>query len=201
MAKRDLEVKEQLDVEEEEKKPSFLQKLFFWFLIPVLFTIVLLLIAAQFTNTNVFEFVADIKDKVPFLASETEVVENTSLSSEKVVALQAEIQEKEAQILQLETEIETATTENEELLIEQERLLHEIEQLQRAQEQSQLEFKEILKTFEDMSAKKAAPILVEMPDADATRIMASMKPNTLTAIFEQMEPKKAAHYTQLLSQQ
>lgn len=197
MAKNDVEAVEQVEVE--EKGPGFFQKLFFWFLIPVVFTLAIFLIVAQFTNVNVFEMADGLKEKVPFLESKTDVIENTSLTEEKIVTLQAEIQEKEAEISQLQTQIETATVTNEELLIEQERLLYEIEQLKRAQEESSLEFKEILKTFEDMSAKKAAPILLEMSDAEATRILASMKPATLTAIFEKMEPADAARYTELLS--
>ena len=199
MAKNDVEkIKE---VELEEKKPGFFQKLFFYFLIPITFTVAVVLIITYFTNTNVFQIADSVKDKIPFLSSEGETVENTSLNEEKVVSLQAEIQEKEAEITQLQTEIESATSSNEELLLEQERLLNEIEQLKRAQEETQLEFKEILKTYETMSAKKAAAILTEMSESEALRIMSSMKSNTLTAIFEKMEPADAARYTELLAEQ
>ena len=199
MAKNDVEkIKE---VELEEKRLGFFQKLFFWFLIPVVFTVAFILIITQFTNTNVFQVADSVKDKIPFVSSKGEIVENTSLNEEKVVALQAEIQEKEAEITQLQTEIESATSSNEELLLEQERLLNEIEQLKRAQEETQLEFKEILKTYETMSAKKAAAIMTEMSESEALRIMSSMKSNTLTAIFEKMEPADAARYTELLAEQ
>ena len=199
MAKNDVEkIKE---VELEEKKPGFFQKLFFYFLIPITFTVAVVLIITYFTNTNVFQIADSVKDKIPFLSSEGETVENTSLNEEKVVSLQAEIQEKEAEITQLQTEIESATSSNEELLLEQERLLNEIEQLKRAQEETQLEFNEILKTYETMSAKKAAAILTEMSESEALRIMSSMKSNTLTAIFEKMEPADAARYTELLAEQ
>ena len=199
MAKNDVGKFE--EVELEEKKPGFFQKLFFWFLIPVVFTVAVVLIIAQFTNTNVFQVADSVKDKIPFVSSKEEVIENTSLNEEKVVSLQAEIQEKEAEITQLQTEIESATLSNEELLLEQERLLNEIEQLKRAQEETQLEFNEILKTYETMSAKKAAAILTEMSESEALRIMSSMKSNTLTAIFEKMEPADAARYTELLAEQ
>lgn len=199
MAKND--VKKVEEVELEGKKPGFFQKLFFWFLIPIVFTVAVVLIIAQFTNTNVFQLADSVKDKIPFISSEEEVIEDTSLNEEKVVSLQAEIQEKEAEITQLQTEIESATASNEELLLEQERLLNEIEQLKRAQEEIQLEFKEILKTYETMSAKKAAAILTEMTESEALRIMSSMKSNTLMAIFEKMEPADAARYTELLAEQ
>lgn len=199
MAKKDVEKIE--GMEEERDNPGFFQKLFFWFLIPLVFTLAVFLIIATFTNTNVFEMVDGVKEKVPFLSSEDEVVENASLNEEKVVTLQAEIQEKEAEITQLQEEIDSAAETNGQLEAEQARLLQEIEQLKRAQEETQLEFQEILKTFESMSAKTAAPILTEMSDTEALRIMSSMKSDTLAAIFGKMSPADAARYTELLSEQ
>lgn len=199
MAKNDVDRQEEL--EEEQSRPGFFQKLFYLFVIPLVFTLAILLIIATFTNTNVFKMADSLKEKIPFLTSEEKGTENTSLSEEKVVKLQAEIQEKEAEIDQLQSEIDTTTQANEELEAEKENLQYEIEQLKRTQEESQLEFQEILKTFENMSAKTAAPILTEMSDAEALRIMSSMKSDTLAAIFAKMSPADAARYTELLSQQ
>ncbi|MFF5993316.1 hypothetical protein AAGS61_01020 [Lysinibacillus sp. KU-BSD001] len=199
MAKNDVEKIEEVEVQ--EKNPGFFQKLFFWFLIPLVFALAIFLIIAHFTNTNVFQIADSMKDKIPFISSKEEIVENPSLNEEKIVTLQAEIQEKEAEIVQLQSEIESATATNEELLIEQERLLAEIEQLKRVQEEAALEFKEILKTYENMSAKKAAPILTQMSESEALRIMSNMKSDTLMAIFEKMDPADAARFTELLSQE
>ena len=197
MAKKEVEKIEGMEGE----SPGFFQKLFFWFLIPLMFALAVFLIIATFTNTNVFEMVDGVKEKVPFFSSEDEVVENTALNEEKVVTLEAEIQEKEAEIAQLQEEIDAAAETNGQLEAEQARLLQEIELLKSAQEETQLEFEEILKTFESMSAKKAAPILTEMDDTKALRIMSSMKSDTLAAIFGKMNPADAARYTELLSEQ
>ena len=197
MAKKEVEKIEGMEGE----SPGFFQKLFFWFLIPLMFALAVFLIIATFTNTNVFEMVDGVKEKVPFFSSEDEVVENTALNEEKVVTLEAEIQEKEAEIAQLQKEIDAAAETNGQLEAEQERLLQEIELLKSAQEETQLEFEEILKTFESMSAKTAAPILTEMDDTKALRIMSSMKSDTLAAIFGKMNPADAARYTELLSEQ
>ena len=199
MAKKEVEKIE--GMEGERESPSFFQKLFFWFLIPLMFALAVFLIIATFTNTNVFEMVDGVKEKVPFFSSEDEAVENTALNEEKVVTLEAEIQEKEAEIAQLQEEIDAAAETNGQLEAEQARLLQEIELLKSAQEETQLEFEEILKTFESMSAKTAAPILTEMDDTKALRIMSSMKSDTLAAIFGKMNPADAARYTELLSEQ
>lgn len=194
----------QLDeVEMEEKSPGFFKKFFYLFLIPLMFIVALFLILATVTDYNVFKMADTAIEKIPFISSkdDKEVVENSSLNEEKVVELQAEIQEKEAQITLLQSQIDATAIEKDELLVEQERLLFEIEKLKRSQEETQKEFNEILSTFEKMSAKTAAPILVQMSDTESLRIMSNMKPDTLSAIFTKMSPKDAARYTELLSQQ
>lgn len=191
------------DQQDFKKKPAgYFKKFVYLFLIPLMFTVALILGVTTVTGTNVFKLAGNVTEKIPFMnKGESEEVENSSLSEEKIVTLQAEIQEKEAQITQLQTEIESAVVEKDELLAEQERLQFEIEKLKRDQEETQKEFKDILSTFEKMSAKTAAPILVQMSDTESLRIMSNMKPDTLSAIFTKMSPADAARYTELLSQQ
>lgn len=200
VAKENLKtVNDEQDIE--EKGPGFFKKLFLFVLIPLVFIIAILLIVATFTNTNVFQTAQNITSNIPFISSKEEVVENSSLNEEKVVTLQAEIQQKEAEIASLQTQITTSSNEKQELVIELERMQYEIEKLQRAQEEAKKEFNEILSTFEKMSAKKAAPILVEMSDTEALRILASMRPDTLSEVLTKMTPAQAARYTELLAQQ
>lgn len=205
VAKRNKSIMEQQveETELEAKSPGFFKKFFYLFLIPLMFVIAIALIIASVTEYNVFKMADDVVEKIPFIKSDENenIVENSSLNEQKVVELQAEIQEKEIQITQLQTQIDSSALEKEQLLEEQERLLFEIEKLKRDQEETQKEFNEILSTFEKMSAKTAAPILIEMSDTESLRIMSSMKPDTLSAIFSKMSPADAARYTELLSQQ
>lgn len=200
MAKKQIEnINEE---ERDDKKPGFFQKFFMLFIIPLLFTITIVLIVAYFTNTNVFQFADSMKEKIPFLDTDKEeVIENTSMTEQKIVALQAELQEKEAITARLQSEIDASNEKNEELLIEQERLLFEIDKLKREQEEVKKDFQEILSTFEKMSAKAAASILIEMNDEEALRIMSNLKPDILSAIFTKMPAADAARYTELLAQQ
>lgn len=199
--KKEVEAVGMVEAEETEKKLGFFQMLFYWFIIPVAFTLAIVLIIAQFTNTNVFQIVDDAVEKLPFVDSEKEIIESTALNQEKVVELQAQIQEKEAQVTQLQGEVDSATAKNEELEIEIERLKYEIETLQRQQTEVSKDQQEILKTFETMSAKKAAPIILELSDDEAMRILADMKTDTLSAVLTNMPPAEAAKYTELLSKQ
>lgn len=193
----------QVDELELEQKPvGFFKKLFYLFIIPLMFIIAILLIVSTVTNFNVFKMADGVVEKIPFIQSDDkETAENGSLNEQKVVELQAEIQEKEIEITQLQDKIDSSAQEKEELLAEQERLQFEIEKLKKNQQETQKDFNEILSTFEKMSAKKAAPILVQMSDAEALRIMSNMKPDKLSEIFTKMSPADAARYTELLSQQ
>lgn len=194
MAKNNIE---QVHMEQPEKKLGFFQKLFLYFLIPVVFCIAVLLVITMFSEKNVFEYI----EELPFISSndEQQLLASSGETEQKMVSLQAELQQKEAEISQIQSKFDSATVENQQLQGEIERLQYEIEKLKISQEESFKEFKEILSTFEKMSAKKAAPIIVEMNEAEAVRILSNMKPDTLTAIFEKMSPQDAAKYTQLLT--
>lgn len=192
---------ETVETELTEKKPGFFQKVFYWFIIPITFTIAIVLIIAHFTNTNVFQMVDGVVEKLPFVESEEKIIETAASNQEKVVSLQAEIQEKEAEISKLQSEVDSTNMKNEELVIEIERLQYEIEAIQRQQSETQVEHKEILKTFETMSAKKAAPILTAMTEEEALRILSNMKSEQLAELLSKMDPTDAARFTELLAQQ
>lgn len=180
----------------EEQSPGFFQKLFAWVVIPLLFAIAILLVIAQFTNTNVFEKASEV---LPIIDKEVDV-SKTALDAEKRIAkLKAEIQEKDAQIEKLQNQLDEALAENEKQKAIQQQLKKEIEELQSSKEESKKDLKEIVKTYERMSAKAVAPIIVEMSDEQALEILSNMKPDTLSEVLSKMNPKDAARYTELLS--
>ncbi|MET1014793.1 MAG: hypothetical protein ABWX61_09865 [Paenisporosarcina sp.] len=184
----------------ESEKTGFLKKLFMLFFIPVLFGLAVILVIAQLTNINIFESVNKLTNDGSEENS-VSVEQEQLVFKEKVVTLQAQIQEKEAQIVQLQTELDSSASEKESLLIEQERLLEEIQLLQRQKDDTKLDFDEIVATFEQMSSKSAAPVLNNMSDAEALRILTNLKPDILAGILEKMTPEQAAKYTELMSKQ
>lgn len=187
---------EQIQMEQPVEQPGFFQKFFYWFIIPLVFCIAVLLIITLFTEKNVFDYI----DELPFVSSNDEnIVETATQTEQKLVAVQAELTEKEAEIMQLQSKFESKEIENQQLQLEIERLQAEIDKLKLSQEESYKEFKDILTTFEKMTPKKAAPILVQMNETEAVRIMSNMKPDTLRAIFEKMSAEDAAKFTQLLT--
>lgn len=96
--------------------------------------------------------------------------------------------------------MDKANLEAENNLAKQQQLQNQIESLENQQSVAKKEFNEILSTFKQMSAKTAAPIIIEMSDDKAVKILSNLDPETLSAILSKMDPKEAARYTELISQ-
>jgi len=202
MAKRESRIKTELEVQQPTRKSGGFQKFFIWILIPIMFVVAVLLVVATLMDTNVFDLGKKAVSNLPFVESEEQQAKDAIVMDDsKVVGLQAEIQEKEAEIAQLQNKLDTTTNEKEKLLTEQERLLFEIEKLKREQDEVKRDFNDILSTFDKMSPKAAAPVLIKMSDAQALRILSSLKPDKLAAILEKMDPQDAAKYTEMMAKQ
>ncbi|MBD7942695.1 hypothetical protein H9650_01100 [Psychrobacillus sp. Sa2BUA9] len=199
MAKPNNKKKSVQTMDNEPKKAGLGKKILYLFIIPLLFALALLLTFAQITHINVFEKAKELTS----LGQEESIGENkkTNRLEERVVSLQAEIQQKEVQIDKLQAEVDGSEKSQESLLLEQESLLQQIEELKRQNEQSKRDYAEVVSTFEKMSAKTAAPVITNMSDAEALRILASLKPDTVAKIYEKMSPQDAAKYTELMTKQ
>lgn len=199
MAKPNNKKKSVQTMDNEPKKAGLGKKILYLFIIPLLFALALLLTFAQITHINVFEKAKELTS----LGQEESIGESkkTNRLEERVVSLQAEIQQKEVQIDKLQAEIDNSEKSQESLLLEQESLLQQIEELKRQNEQSKRDYAEVVSTFEKMSAKTAAPVITNMSDAEALRILASLKPDTVAKIYEKMSPQDAAKYTELMTKQ
>lgn len=186
---------------EEKKSFGFFQILLAWIIIPLMFTTAVVLIIAKVADINVFDQAKEWTSKIPFLEQKEpdEKVEGDLILEERVIALQAEIQEKEAQLFEVQDELTRIKGANETLESEKEKLREEIETLQTVQSEAKRDFKEIILTYEKMSAKSSAPVIIKMGDAEAVQILSSLKPATLASILEKMTPEEAAKYTSMLS--
>ncbi|MEK5039548.1 MotE family protein [Sporosarcina sp. FSL K6-3457] len=186
-----------------EKSTGIFQILLLWIFIPLLFASAVLLILAKFADINVFDKAKEWTEKLPFVSEKNEEEADDGaidlVLEERLVTLQAEIKEKEAELFKLQSDLDKSVDEKDKLLLEQQRLADEIEQLINDNDVSKKDFKGIITTYEQMSAKSVAPVIVKMTDSEAVRILASLKPDTLAAVLEKMEPEDAAKYTSLLT--
>ena len=71
--------------------------------------------------------------------------------------------------------------------------------MNKTQDNDNQTFKEIVSTFESMSAKKAAPIITGMEEHEAITILSNLKPDILASILENMSDEHAARYTTILT--
>jgi flagellar motility protein MotE (MotC chaperone) len=191
---------ERMPEEQGSQKASKFQWFIFAFFIPILFAVTVALLVFTLSGNNIFETAKEYGQKVPLLSS---IINGESSNSEvmesQLIELEAEIKDREARITQLERQLDSKELEIERAGLEKQRLEQEIEELTAIKEENKRAFKDIVKTYESISAKKAAPILTEMKDEEAVKILSNVKADTLAAIMEKMDPEDAAHYTALLT--
>ena len=76
----------------------------------------------------------------------------------------------------------------------------EIEDLKLAQENNRHAFKDIIRTYESMSPKRAAQILTAIEEEEAIKVLSKIKADELSAILEKMDPADAARIMQKLGE-
>ncbi|MCM3742834.1 hypothetical protein M3193_01650 [Sporosarcina luteola] len=189
------------NIVEKKKGARLFQEVLLWTLIPLLFTTMVLLIIAYVADVNVFDKAKELTQSLPF-TKEKQVDDQKGsdmIIEERVVELQAEIQEKEAQLYKLQEDLTKSADEKKSLLDEQTSLLAQIEALKVEKDDYKRDMKEIISTFEKMSAKSAAPVITKMSDAEAIELLSKLKPEVLAPILEKMSPEDAAKYTSLMT--
>ena len=158
------------------------------------------LIIAKFADVNVFDKAKELSGNSFHQLKRKKKIEMSDLVlEERVVTIASGNSRERSQLFKVQQDLDKSANENEKLLIEQEKLLDEIAVLMREKDDSKRDFKEIVTTFEQMSAKSAAPVITKMSDAEAIRILTNLKPDTLAAIFEKMTPEDAAKYTTMMT--
>ncbi len=198
-----MQMKEKLQEEAEEKSYSKLQWFIVVIIIPSIFALAVALIVATVAGVNVIDKAKEYSNKLPFLTSDEERKEGkqTEDLEGKLIELRAEVKVREESLAELQTKLNSKDEKIEKLELEKEQLESEIDSLLAIQTDNKREFKDIVKTYETMSAKKAAPIITQMNDKDALEILAHLKSDTLAAIMEQMNATDAAKFTTLLTKQ
>jgi len=188
-----------------EEKNSQEENKFHWFLmvvaIPSLFAVVIALVALSILGINIFETAKDIGGKVPFISQyvSEENQPSTEEFEKNIISLEAEIKDREAKMEQLQSKIDSKDTQLKRMELEKAQLQAQIEELTAIQEENKRAFREIVKTYETMSAKSAAPIISNMDTSEAVKILTNIKPESLAAIMEKLPAEEAAKYTELLT--
>jgi flagellar motility protein MotE (MotC chaperone) len=181
--------------EEKEEKYTFMQKLLYLFIIPLLFTVVVVLGYLTYEGKNVFEVAQSFlpeKEEVSISIEGQEEQETTSpdenkkgSSSQDVILLERKVSEKEREITKLVSQLEQANKR--------------IEDLEQQQQQVRISNRELAKLYEGMSTKKAAQIIMELEEERALLILKELSTSKTSSILGQLEPKQAARFTERLA--
>jgi flagellar motility protein MotE (MotC chaperone) len=188
---------------QESKKYNKIQWLFVVIVIPSIFAFMVAVIVASFAGVDVWGKAKELSDKIPFVTTDKEKVAQQKVEQmeKRVTELNTEIQFRDDTIAELETEMDGKEQEIQNLTLEKEELEMQIDELMNAEDtvNKSKAMNEITRTFESMSAKKAAPIIESMNENDALTILFSLKSDTLAGLLENMSPDVAAKFTTLLS--
>ncbi|SFA74036.1 MULTISPECIES: MotE family protein [unclassified Bacillus (in: firmicutes)] len=187
--------------DKDENRQSPIQWFLLVILIPIMFAIVVTLIVTTVAGINVFDVAKEHGAKIPLIGGLFDQDEQKALAEfeKERIDLEGQIKDREAKIEQLQSKLENKDKDIEKARLERDRLLQEIDDLNAIQEENKRAFKDIVRTYETLSAKKAAPIITQMKDEEALKILTNVSAETLASIMENMEPDQAAKYTQLMT--
>lgn len=190
------------ELKEMNKKKS---KSFLWFLyvvfIPLLFAITIALIIFSVAGIDVMNAAKDFGQKIPIVGGLVQKDHSapSKTDDKNTIELQGQIKDREEKISQLQTQLGDMNKNVKRAQLENDRLQKEMDAMEVSVADGKTALKDIIKTYETMSAKKAAPIITQMNDKEALKILSSLKAETLAAMMENMNSKDAAKYTQLLT--
>jgi flagellar motility protein MotE (MotC chaperone) len=189
--------------ENEEKKYNKFQWFLFVVLIPLLFTVAIVCVVLSVAGINVLEAGKSVGEKIPFISGSNdgnkEKAKSTSQFQKQIADLEAKIKDRKAEVTKLEDLVDSRDQTIQRNDLEKQQLEKQIEEVRAAQEQNKLAFKEIVRTYETMSAKKSAPIITKLGDDEAVKLLSNIKADTLAGIMEQMKPEDAARLTKKLT--
>lgn len=186
---------------EESQEGNKFQTFLMVIAIPSLFAVVIAMVALSILGINIFETAKDLGGKMPFISQyvSEEGQPSTEEFEKNIISLEAEIKDREAKMEQLQSKIDSKDTQLKRMELEKAQLQSQIEELTAIQEENKRAFREIVKTYETMSAKSAAPIISNMETGEAIKILTNIKPESLAAIMEKLPADVAAEYTELLT--
>lgn len=183
----------------EVKKLNVFQWILYAGIIPLFFGLILFVIIVTLTGDNGLKEVKNIpvigtlfeKDEPPLVTNDykkqlEQYEAKLKESKEKIKDYELQIEKKDQEISTLQEELrhlQENDTDTEGNVVE-----------------SAKDRKPIVKTYEKMSPKNAAAILIEMNEEAALDILSNVKEDTLAQILAKMPPENAAKFTTKLAE-
>ncbi|WP_245640249.1 MotE family protein [Paenibacillus dakarensis] len=182
------------------------------FLIPIIFTIVLVGVLLTLFNINVRNGVLDIANKIPIvknwvpdaeLSPEQEKLKEVKKQEESSEATIKELKKQLAEKEKSLTELIAEKTAQDEKVMELQTQVKDMKNQAAAPKEPEedpyaKQIKDLAKLYGDMSPSKAAPIMQNLALEEMVLMFSEMKSAKRIAILEKMDPKTAADATMML---
>lgn len=182
---------------EQNEKSGKLKNFFLLGVIPTLFAVLVLLVVLTFSGINIFDKAGELGRKIPVIGDKLvrDEEESRKQLEKELAELRGQLKDREMEIQRLKNALSEKDEEIER--VQKERLEKQIDERLDEQEEGKADFREIVRTYENMSAKRAAPIISNMSDMEAIKILSHLRPEKRAAILEKMAPEQAAKYTEM----
>lgn len=185
---------------------KFYEKLIYFFLVPVFFSIIITLVLLAFFDYNVMGAVMNTANRIPLVkqwvpdpVSEDEV-EVAERQEEDLEAINEQLrqqleelqQQLQQQLVQHADEVSKKAMQIEELQQEVSFLSEELQEKRLTQEEYLQHIRQLSNMYGNMSSSKAAAIIENLTSSERVLILNEMNNNKRGAILERMNPAVAA---------
>lgn len=198
-----------MPIDQEETGGGFERILMF--LIPIIFTVVLVGVLLTLFNVNVRNGMMDLANKIPIVKNWvpdpvlTPEQEKEKKLKEQEESAEATIQELKKQLAGMEQSVKEMTEQKAAQENIAKSLQAQIDELQKPQvpqeeeeDSYEKQIRDLAKMYADMSPSKAAPIMQNLTTEEMVLMFSEMKGSSRVAILEKMDPKTAAEATMKL---
>jgi flagellar motility protein MotE (MotC chaperone) len=188
---------------------SVLERFLIWFVIPFVFTAVLLGVLLSIFNYDIKSSVQKVLHGIPIIGSVVPAPQEktgpagtsgkTNSDQQSMKNKDDQIAELNAKVLELETAIQKSdgvTQEKDQSVKDMTAKIKDLEEQLKSKTQTDEEYKnqvtQLATMYGNMSPSKAAPIMENLTPKELVLVFSVMKADKRGAILEKMDPKKAA---------
>ncbi|OXM84670.1 magnesium transporter MgtE N-terminal domain-containing protein [Paenibacillus rigui] len=195
-----------------------MERFLIWFLIPFVFTAVLLGVLLTIFDYDVMNSVLRTANKVPIIksivpepkekAADSKAAGKTGqqdagspTQEETVGTLTSKLNEKDQQLKTTESAVQQRDQTIKELQLKNSNLEEQMKSKAQSDEEYLNQIQQLASMYAKMSPSKSAPIMENLTTAEMVLVLSSMKTDDRVKILEKMDPKKAADASILLKDQ
>jgi flagellar motility protein MotE (MotC chaperone) len=193
-----------------------MERFLIWFLIPFVFTAVLLGVLLTIFDYDVMNNVLRAANKIPVLekvvpdprgkAASDQPADKTAQSTvppavqaeDKNRELTAQMDQKDQELKRTEAALQERDQTIKELQLKNSTLEEQMKSKQQTDEEYTAQIQQLASMYAKMSPSKAAPIMENLTTSEMVLVLSMMKTDERVKILEKMEPKKAADASILL---